>query len=226
MSLVKHIVGSQPSYMDLMYLLHPRDFLPDDGVYPKGTLTVAEDPNRRRAQHFRIHVIRELNEGNLQVASAGVDLHIQQYEVLNSSELCHLEHHRDLLVEEAVREAKYIMDDRRAFSQALSIPHQANFSIASQKVGFLGAIVKQEAERACHFEHSGGSTTTWPPYIASSYITEFLYRASAVLCQHEGSLTVTSTGALIIDPNPPVYEANSANVLPEIRALFLVYDMT
>ncbi|KAH9823370.1 hypothetical protein DFH28DRAFT_880732, partial [Melampsora americana] len=49
----KDIVGKHPSHMDLIYLLHPRDFLPgDERMHPNTTLTVAEDPKGTRAQSF------------------------------------------------------------------------------------------------------------------------------------------------------------------------------
>ncbi|EGF99788.1 uncharacterized protein MELLADRAFT_112399 [Melampsora larici-populina 98AG31] len=73
MSLVKHVVGESPDHLDLIYLLHPSDFLPgDDRMHPRGTLTVAEDPKGTRAQNFQSCVVACLDHGFFQRALSGI----------------------------------------------------------------------------------------------------------------------------------------------------------
>ncbi|EGG08653.1 uncharacterized protein MELLADRAFT_61788 [Melampsora larici-populina 98AG31] len=253
MSNVRDIAGDKPTYFDLIYLVHPSDFLPADQTpRVKGTSTVAEDPNAARARSFRMNVVWALDRGNLQSASAGVNRHALEYFALNTSELYDLQHHKDLLLAEASAMAAHLHEDRchiAFFTHTLSRPNvdtcdahvlprmaktaklvlaadQASFDSISSNIGHLSAIIREQAERACHHELYLPRAHTPPvAHSATWYVTRFIFRSTVVLATHDNETTTSECldsdeeadeedgeagrEAGDQDPAPPTYDAAS-----------------
>ncbi|EGG07531.1 uncharacterized protein MELLADRAFT_62545 [Melampsora larici-populina 98AG31] len=251
MSNVREIVGDNPTYFDLIYLVHPSDFLAADQTpHVKGTSTVAEDPNAARARSFRRNVVWALDRGNVKSAFAGVNQHALEYFALNTSELYDLQHHKDLLLAEASAIAAHLHEDRchiAFFTHTLSRPNvdtcdqlvfpqmaakakvvlavdQVSFDSISRNIGHLSAIIREQAERACHHELYLPRAHTPPvAHSATWYVTRFIFRSTVVLATHDDETTTSESlnsdeeadeedgEAGDQDPAPPTYEATSQN---------------